>query len=131
MPPPRLGLEEREDPLGLREFVKNNRNILRLFQFGVVAFLLVVLMHVVSRGVFYEVILKGEAGNEEGVATEGSGSGEDSGAASLLKKNMRAKSLAGLSMLEAVKGSTILCFGDSLTRGLYVTESGEWRNTHP
>jgi lysophospholipase L1-like esterase len=30
-----------------------------------------------------------------------------------------------------LENQTILCFGDSLTHGMYVTADGEWRNVHP
>lgn len=30
-----------------------------------------------------------------------------------------------------INNKTIVCFGDSLTHGMYVDKTGEWRNTHP
>lgn len=35
-----------------------------------------------------------------------------------------------MSLIDYAENGTILCFGDSLTHGMYVTADGEWRKTH-
>jgi len=54
------------------------------------------------------------------------------------KKRSGIKPFASQSMLEAIRGTppqtpppVILCFGDSLSRGLFVAENGDWHKNHP
>ena len=47
------------------------------------------------------------------------------------RKKIQTYSLFPESLLEMIKGSSILCFGDSLTKGLYVAEDGDWTSVHP
>ena len=112
------------DNKGLRDFVNNNRNVLRLFQFGVCAFLLVVCMHLVSRGIFQDIVQ--DLGEEDG----SNGSTREFKELPAYPKKPK-KSIAGQNLLTVVRGTTILCFGDSLTRGLFVAPNGDWHKVHP
>lgn len=107
----------------VRQFMNNNRNVLKLLQFSLVCFLLVCLLHLAGRTVFSDIPqladTQGLDGDTQNSNTEG------------ITPRLRTKSLSGQTMLEAARGSTILCFGDSLTRGLYVAPDGEWRKVHP